>query len=94
MDSHGARDGEIEKGIATVQAITWEVGQCEFIRTANFFCMKRGMNDCVFAGKQGRALDFFFKRRDGSCGGGVCHECIASHEDVAQIRCHQRRRES
>ncbi|WZZ48718.1 hypothetical protein YC2023_048825 [Brassica napus] len=60
MDSHGARDGEIEKGIATVQAITWEVGHGE----------------------------------DGSCGGGVCHECIASHEDVAQIRCHQRRRES
>ena len=37
MDSHGASDGEIEKGNATVQAITWEVGQGEFIRTAIFF---------------------------------------------------------
>ncbi|CAN6986973.1 unnamed protein product, partial [Brassica rapa subsp. trilocularis] len=48
----------------------------------------------VGQGKQVRALDFFLKWRDGSCGGGVCHECIASHEDVAQIRCNQRRRES
>ncbi|CAN7055908.1 unnamed protein product [Brassica oleracea var. botrytis] len=63
----------MDKGIATVQAITWEVGQGE---------------------KTGSCFGFFLKWRDRSCDGGVCHECIASHEDVAQIRCHQRRRES